>query len=107
KPPLNHAPPSRHLADGALPPSGEGAGHVAPRRRPPIGARPSGRRTPARNTWLLRTGAFSGSVLLGILRSPPCGGAAGRGREMVGCRSGSMHLGCGTYQKKCPSGESV
>ena len=63
--------------DGAFPPpSGDGAGHVAPRRRPPSGARLGGRLPSAMHTRLLRAGAFSGSVPLGILRSPPCGGAA-------------------------------
>jgi AhpD family alkylhydroperoxidase len=58
------------------PPSGDGAGHTAPRKQPPGEARLGGRLTSARDTRLLRAGAFSGRVPLGILRSRSCGGAA-------------------------------
>jgi hypothetical protein len=75
----SHPPPAR------LPPHTTPAGHrrtamkVPDIRRPETG-RPaghvSGGHTSARDTRLLRAGAFSGSVPLGILRAPLCGGAA-------------------------------
>ena len=70
-----HPRASRPTPLGGAPPSGDGAGHVAPRKRPPSGARLGGRLPSAMHTRLLRAGAFSSSVPLGIL-SPPCGGAA-------------------------------
>src|SRR5438093_4045966 len=76
KPPPNRAPPAPHRAGGALPPSGEGAGHVAPSRRPTSGARLGGGLTSARDTRLLRARAFSGTVPHGVFRSSPRGGAA-------------------------------
>jgi hypothetical protein len=75
KPPRTRAPPAPHRAGGA-PPRGDGAGHRAPSRCPPCEAHLGGHLTAARDTWLLRAGAFSGSVPLGILRSSPRGGAA-------------------------------
>ena len=76
KPPPNLAHPSPHLAGGAPPHSGDGAGHAAPGRRPPSEARLGGRLTSARDTRLLRAGAFSGTVPHGVFRSPPRGGVA-------------------------------
>ncbi len=76
RPAAARAPPAPHRAGGAQPHSGEDTGHAAPRRRPPRAARRGRRLSSARDTRLLRAGAFSGSVPLGILPAPPCGGAA-------------------------------
>jgi AhpD family alkylhydroperoxidase len=72
----NRAPPAPHRAGGAQPPSGEGAGHAAPGRGQPREARLGGRLTSTQGTWLLRAGAFSGTMPHGVLRSSPRGGAA-------------------------------
>src|SRR4029453_9925938 len=90
--PRNLAPPALLSAGGAPPPSGDGAGHTAPRKQPLGEARLSGRQTPAKDTQLLCAGAFSGTVSRGDFRLPLRDGAAVRYGEMVGCQSTSVHL---------------
>ena len=75
KPPRNRAPPTPHRAGGAPPPSGDGAGHGVPRRRPPSGALSVGGFRSAVDTRLLRARAFSGTCASRRLSVPPCGGA--------------------------------